>query len=408
MSEETEKNVESKKEDESTVVVVERTSAADAFARHDVPVEKPVRTRKKSIFNTVLLAVVCILSIVIIFQVSSGFTEGNMKSLPEILSSMDVEYFVIALALLVLLILVDTLKFYVIGRAVSGKSKLLTSCKVGLLGKFYDNITPFASGGQPMQIYYLTKKGYSAGQATGVTLVKFFTQMFTWAIIAGLLMGFNSGVLFKYITNAATRTTIQVLAWVGFGFNLVLPVMIILFVVVPKLATKLTYWTITAAHKLHIVKDKEKALAKAFAIVDDFKNSVKVMAKNPVKFAVLILLCFIEPIVWLAFPYFILVAFASGPDIQPGFQMMIEIMALHIYASNSASIVPTPGNGGVIETTFSLAFASVSGDVLFWVVFMWRFCTYYVYLIVGLCISAFELIRKAVRKYRAKKRGKHS
>ena len=40
-----------------------------------------------------------------------------------------------------------------------------------------------------------------------------------------------------------------------------------------------------------------------------------------------------------------------------------------------------------------------------WIIIVWRFLTYYVYILTGIGINVFEIIRSAVRNRRAKKQG---
>ena len=70
----------------------------------------------------------------------------------------------------------------------------------------------------------------------------------------------------------------------------------------------------------------------------------------------------------------------------------------------AVTVMPTPGNSGFLETAITMAFAKIATDVLLWVVLTWRGLVYYVYIIIGIGITIFEVIRKAVRKKRERKR----
>lgn len=126
------------------------------------------------------------------------------------------------------------------------------------------------------------------------------------------------------------------------------------------------------------------------------------MVQRPLRCMLLLLTCFFEPVVTLVFPYFIIKAFA-GSAVASGVASAIDIMALHIFAMYSVAIIPTPGNSGAVETTFSMAFSQIAGSVLFWVVFVWRFLIYYIYIVIGIIINVFEVIRNFVRHKRSEK-----
>ena len=73
----------------------------------------------------------------------------------------------------------------------------------------------------------------------------------------------------------------------------------------------------------------------------------------------------------------------------------------------SVSWIPTPGNSAAGEASSALVFTTlltaVSG-ITSWMVLLWRFAIYYVYILSGIGISIFEIIRSAVRNKRAAKK----
>jgi hypothetical protein len=81
-------------------------------------------------------------------------------------------------------------------------------------------------------------------------------------------------------------------------------------------------------------------------------------------------------------------------------------MALNAYATFAVTIIPTPGNSGVAESASLIAFSVFLTTVGAWVVFAWRFVVYYIYIIIGIGITIFEVIRKFVRARIAKNREK--
>ena len=412
MTEKPEKNIDEKsnennanieKKSRDILIVIEERKKRNDELISDVSatVETPkilTQSKKRTVLSMVFLLVICVVSIIIMIVLASSLSEGSTKSLQETFSEMEVKYFIFALAVLFFMLILDAGKFFLIGKVAVGKARALPSLKVSLLGKYYDNITPFSTGGQAFQIYYLNKKGYSAGQASAITMIKYFAQMFAWLVVSVLLMSFCNSALNGLSANLAT--TLRVGAWVGFAFNAFLPLTLILFVILPRFATFISSKLIAFLHKIKIVKDKEKMMGKATKIVKDFKKCFFIMSNRPLYFILLIFICFFEPIVTLSFPYFLVLAFAK---LAPSWDLLINVMALNIFASYAVAIIPTPGNSGFVETTFTLAFSSIAASVLFGVTFTWRFLTYYIYIVIGLGITIFEIIRKFVRAKRQEK-----
>ncbi len=359
-------------------------------------VEPPKKTKKSALWM-ILLIILCGLGIIVMFQLAQSFAQGDSATLKEIIGNMNYRFFGLAIIVLILMMTTDILKFVIITHATTKKFKLRASAKLTFVGRYYDNITPFAVGGQPFQIAYLSKRGFTAGQASAIVLIKYFIQMFCWLAVALVLMVSDSAVMQGM---GAIEISIKIGAWVGFAANSIPPSFILLFCLVPNFADKLLCKVVDIGHKLKIVKNKQKQIDKAHRAAEDFVSSFKLMSKAPLHFVVVVLLCLIEPIITLSFPYFLVVAIANQ---APSVNLWFTVITLNMYAMYAVVIFPTPGNSGFHEATFSLVFSEIATNVLFWVTLSWRFFTYYIYIIIGLVISIYAAIRSAVRSRRAKK-----
>lgn len=380
-----------------------KDKAEDAFKNFEGRTVEPPKKRKYGWVGTVLLLVVIGFSIWMMLEIvmSSG---DEAKSLGEIISGSDWKFALITFAVIIVIIACICLEYCMVLKATTGRFKFRMGIKVAFLGKFYDNITPFATGGQPMQIYYLHKKGLSGGVSSAVIFIKYFVWMISWLVVSLLLMACNTGVIGR-IENSAWRTVISVCGWIGLGINMLLPLMVLLFVAVPKLANKLASLVVGAGAKIKIVKDKQKTLEKADKVVNDFRSSFIIMSHHPVLFVALIILCVAEVSLTFALPYFIMRMFSgiTSPDVST----LFYVTALNVYVIMAVSVIPTPGNTGAMEGLGALAFSAFcTGSVQFWSMLGWRFAVYYVFIVIGLGITVFDFIRRLVRQVRAKRENK--
>lgn len=343
----------------------------------------------------VLLAVAVGLGIYAMFGIAKDMGE-NPQSLSEIILGSNWRFALIFLAVIIFILFCDWMKYAVIMKTTTGRFNLRSSLKVQLLGKFYDNVTPFTVGGQPMQIYYLHSKGYSGGVSSAVVLIKYFTQMSCMCLISLLFLACNTSAL--NLIDSNWRILLLVGAWIGIAANLAMPTMVILFVVLPKFSKKIATFVITIGYKLKIVKDREKWLKNAERTVNEFRASFKIMSQKPLNFITLILLCVVEVLLRFALPYFVMKMFNIEFE-NDGISAILTVMALNVYATQSVTLIPTPGNSGAIESTGTLAFSAFeTGNILTCSVFVWRLSVYYIYIIIGLGIMVFEFIRKLVRR----------
>lgn len=363
------------------------------FADRDVKEPKRKRAWLGNLFFVVVLAV----TLVLVYQLSANAAEGEQKTLKEIFGNMRTDYAVMAVGALFVMIFLDSMKYFVILHATSGKKYFGTSLKTSLLGKYYDNITPFASGGQPFQIHYLHKKGFSGGESTAVIFIKFCFNILIWLAICLCLMVFNRGALDVYVADDTQRRLFVVLGWIGFAINCSIPVVIIAFAVFPKLMETLTRWFLALGYKLKIVKSRDAVVIKAKRIAKDFRAAFVIMTHKPLHAVGLALICVCEQFLSIMLPYLVVVAMA-GATIEPNVQLMFAIMTMNVYVSMSVTAVPTPGNSGALETAFSLVLTSVAEGVLFWTVFGWRFLSYYSFILIGLFIFIADFIRKKAKR----------
>ena len=366
--------------------------AKENFANRKV--DEPTRGNKW--VSNIFFVAVLVLTIVLMYQLSMNAADGQ-KTFSEIWKNIRVEYAVASVLTLLTMIVLDTMKYFVILHATTGKFRLMMSLKTSLTGKYYDNITPFSSGGQPFQIHYLHKKGLTGGESTAVIFIKFCFNILLLLAISMCLMVFNKDALYTYVTNESQRNWFLVLGWVGFALNCSIPLLIIAFAVFPKLMETLTRWFLTLGHKMKLIKSKDAIVLRAKRVASDFRSAFVIMFHKPLHAICLTVCCLGELFLSMMLPYFVVVALA-GNAVTPSWDLMFAIMTLNVYVSMTVTAVPTPGNSGALESAFLLILTSVAESVLFWSVFSWRFLSYYTFIIIGVCIFVVDFIRKQRRQ----------
>ena len=361
-----------------------------------VPVEPPKRKRRW-IWNLLLLAVIG-LGVYSMFGISGEIVGSEGLSFSDMLARIDGAGMAILLAVILGIMAVDCLKFCTVNRAVLGRVRPVVALKTHFLGKFYDGVTPFSTGGQPMQIYYMTTKGVSGAASSAVVLIRCFGIIFAFTLLGASFMiaGAAEGVL----DGVSGRTLLTVAGWVGLSVNLLLPLFILFFVSFPRLARRLTGWFIYVGYKLKIVKNKERVMRKALRTVREFTACFRIIVKRPLCLVLFLLCCLAENFLTFSVPYFVMNALSCEVG-----GMFFTVVALNVYTTFGVSFIPTPGNSGVIEGMGVLAFSVAAGTALAWSVLFWRFSVYYIYILIGILLTVADLIRKNIHQRRGKSVG---
>ena len=147
-------------------------------------------------------------------------------------------------------------------------------------------------------------------------------------------------------------------------------------------------------------------MQKADKAANDFVSSMKLLVSKPIAFIALILLSLIEPIVNLSLTFFAGCALCGNTMDTPTIIMLLNIMTLNMYASNAAAIIPTPGNGGALETTMAMTLSNFFKGTTGWVILLCRFFNFYIYIFVGFFMTIYDLIRQIKKERKLMKEAK--
>lgn len=369
-----------------------QVSPAGEAAAEDGQASDRKKQSRKNLIAFLVSAVIIGCVVFALIQLSNTLQQGDSATFAELLEGMNWWYILIVAGLALLMFATDSLKYVVLTRCYGNKLKISKCMKVALIGKYYDNITPTASGGQPMQIYYFYRNGISGAQGSSITFMKYGVQMLAVGIVCVLLLACGVGTLQGMLENEAMHNTILICGWIGFGINAIIPFFVAFVVFCPRAVSWVINLFVKLLHKIKIVKHADKIEGKIRAWLDRFAEFSQFIVKHPKVFFQLLLLCFFEPVLQYLIPYFLLVAMI-GPEVMGmhGWELLFTVAVLACYATNAAVFIPTPGNSGAIETVFMLAFTAVASSVLFWYVLVWRFVLYYVYIVLGIGMNIFDV-----------------
>jgi uncharacterized protein (TIRG00374 family) len=107
---------------------------------------------KKMIFNIIVISSTAIILLMLIF-----FTNG-VDELVHLMETINYQWIAAAFSCMVLYWIIGGVILHIITTSLFEKYKLGDSMKLNMIGHFFNAITPFSTGGQPMQVYIMTKK----------------------------------------------------------------------------------------------------------------------------------------------------------------------------------------------------------------------------------------------------------
>lgn len=333
---------------------------------------------KKKILNYVLLALVT--ALVLYFSLKDNYREIISQIL-----TMNIWYLLLAFILLIIFWLFRTYPMYSFCKKINKTFKYSDAFLLTLRTQFFNAVTPFATGGQPYQIYYIKKCGLNYAESTSVVLENFIVYQIA-LVLLGLISLFTNKIfhIFKNVL------FLQKLIALGFVINTLVIVVMFIVAFSKSMNKKLINFQINLLSKLHLVKNREETLEKWNTNINNFHKSAKILLKNKKSFIINILCNLVALSSLYLIPLFILYAIGDFKSVQG----LISIVT-SAYIMIIGSFVPIPGATGGLEYGFLQFYGNfVSGSKLKALMLVWRFITYYF----GMIMGAIALNIKRVKK----------
>lgn len=305
-----------------------------------------MKSRKKIIFNGVFLAVVFALTVYGVFH------GEDLSSMMDAIHRADKRWLVPGIALVAFFIWGESIIIWYMMRSSGICLKKRTCFLFSSVGFFFSCITPSASGGQPMQIYYMKKEKISIPVSTVILMIVTITYKLVLVVIGVGIAIFGRGFLHKYLEG------ILPVFYLGLALNIFCVTFMTILVFHPLLAKAIMVKGMKLLERLHLVKKKDGRLKKLEDSMDTYRNTAAYLKNNPFVIVKVIGITFIQRMALFAVTWFVYQAFGLHGT---GFW---EILFLQAVISVSVDMLPLPGGMGISETLFLNIFSPVFGGLL--------------------------------------------
>ena len=305
-----------------------------------------MKSRKKIIFNGVFLAVVFALTIYGVFH------GEDLSSMMDAIHRADKRWLIPGIALVAFFIWGESIIIWYMMRSSGIQLKKRTCFLFSSVGFFFSCITPSASGGQPMQIYYMKKEKISIPVSTVILMIVTITYKLVLVVIGIGIAIFGRGFLHKYLEG------ILPVFYLGLALNIFCVTFMTILVFHPLLAKAIMVKGMKLLERLHLVKKKDGRLKKLEDSMYTYRNTAAYLKNNPFVIFKVIGITFIQRMALFAVTWFVYQAFGLH---STGFW---EILFLQAVISVSVDMLPLPGGMGISETLFLNIFSPVFGGLL--------------------------------------------
>lgn len=323
------------------------------------------KTQKKCIQYGFLILLICITA----YLVSKTL---DIKLIPKIIKLVDKKFIFIGFLLITFYIIFEAITIDILINSIEKIEKKFLSTKIAMMGFYYNLVTPFASGSQPMQIYTLNKYGISLSKSSAIVTNKTVLFQSIVTIYCGVVIFLNMELLKRELHS------ILLLMSMGMIMNIVSLLGCILLALSPNTIKLIVKKIFNLLSKLNIFKTLNEKLNIINKFIDEYSYSINLFIKNKKALFISILLTIVQLTVFFSVSYCIYRAFNLNK------LTYVYILSLQVFLYISISPIPTPGNVGANEIAFFTIFANVfPKSIIGYCVFLYSIFVYYFLVIVG-------------------------
>ena len=259
-------------------------------------------------------------------------------------------------------------------------SKFSSCLKYSTIGFFFSSITPAATGGQPMQIYAMSKDNIKFSHGASALFTSYITYMITALVLA--IIGFI--INYNYISELGV---LKYLVYVGIIANSILIMIVIIAMFFEKLSIKVISLIIAIIEKFNSSKANELN-KKLSTQLKEYRESAHFIISHKKDTLKTFLISFFQVVSIHSVPFFIF--WALGYSDYSYIRMLLLQSVVYI----SVSAIPLPGTVGVSESGFALMYSLLfSSTVVETAMLLSRGASFYVLVI----ITAISIIIFSIR-----------
>ena len=322
--------------------------------------------KKLTIFNFILIVIIFVGLFIYMVCVD------GMDNIITVLHQVDYKWVLGGLGCLLITWICETITLHLPMKKMYPHQTITNSIKVTMIGLLFNNVTPFSSGGQPMQAYELTKTGKRVSDSLSALAMKFIiTQIalvVTTLVVVAIEFDFFANLMQNFVW----------LAIVGFAINILAIIVVIIAGIKKRAITIFTTPIIKFLGKIRIIKNPDKTIEKLDESIDNFRGQFQFMRKQKKMVLLMFLTAVIQCLAYYSITYMVYRAFGNYGI---SFWQIIPVQAFLLLLM---TFIPTPGSGLGAEGGFLLLFNSIfkEGTINMSILF-WRIYTFYLPIIIG-------------------------
>lgn len=338
---------------------------------------------KKAIGNLLFLLIVFGLTVYGVFR------GQDLGELLAVIRTVDIRWLIPGVILVIFFIWGESIIIWYMMGSFGIRLKKRICFLFSSVGFFFSCITPSASGGQPMQIYYMKKEKIPIPVSTVILMIVTIIYKLVLVVIGLGVLLFGRGFIHHYLEE------IRPVFCLGLALNVFCVTLMSVLVFHPLLAERILTKGLDWMERLRLMKRRTERREKLQASMETYRETAAYLKGHGKVTAAVIGITFVQRIALFAVTWTIYRAFhLSGTAVW-------EVVLLQAVISVSVDMLPLPGGMGISESLFMKIFVPVFGAVTLPGMILSRGLGYYTQLLISAVftvVTQFYYMRKERRE----------
>lgn len=274
------------------------------------------------------------------------FFNVDLKDIIKTVSQVNLVYIGIGIASMLVVVLCEAINIRRSLKVFKEKSTLLQCIQYSFVGIFFSSITPSATGGQPMQIYFMHKKKIDISKAVLALLVCLATYQFVTVSMAFI------SVMVKFNFFRESIGKLGILLFLGMGLNIILLVLILVAIFSKKVIFKVVNLCVKVLGRFNHQKSiifNEKALIE----IEKYKKSADYIKNDKIFIIKTIITTIVQISALHSIPFWVYKAFGMSSA------SLIQFISIQSVLYITGAALPFPGAVGIGEGGFLVFFKTL-------------------------------------------------
>jgi len=355
------------------------SSVITQFRRKEAAVMEEKKKNKKTVIAAILFPLIAAIMLYLVFR------GCDFASLNNSIKAADTRFVILAVICICGFVLCESVNIGRIIRASGYHIGFIQMITYGASGFFFSGVTPSSSGGQPMQLLYMTKDRIRASHGS-LSLIVEVAGFQVANIILALF-----GVLYNIDYIRALGSAVQIFIAVGIGIDAAVLVILLLLIFNERASVGIEK---TVLKIMWLVKKKERG-GKIAGFFREYRDGAGYIKRHPSLIAGNLVITFVQLLAMYSITYFIYLALGCT-----GYSWA-NVFSLQAVLSAAIASVPLPGAVGAGESGFKLLFSSIfAGGMLMPGMLLSRGISFYLGLLITGGFLLALMIIKNIRKTR--------